>query len=109
MSEPRDKGSFSGGDAWSVSGALTIDSAARALAASRDAVLPPSGIVALGEVHAVDSAAVALLLAWKRRAVAEGKTLAFTGIPPSLTALAALYGVETLLASDGLRPPAVTA
>jgi phospholipid transport system transporter-binding protein len=109
MSEPRGTGAFSAGDSWSVSGALTIDSAARLLAASRDAVLPPSGIVAFGEVHALDSAAVALLLAWKRRATAEGKTIAFTGIPPSLTALAALYGVEELLASDGVRPPIVTA
>ena len=97
---------FSSGDAWSIAGALTIDSAARVLAASRDATLPPSGVVALGEVRAVDSAAVALLLAWKRRAAVEGKTLAFSGIPPSLTALAALYGVESLLASDGVIPPA---
>ena len=109
MSDPRDTGAFAAGDAWSVSGALTIDSAARVLAASRDAPLPPSGTVALGDVRAVDSAAVALLLAWKRRAAAEGKTLAFTGIPPSLKALAALYGVEALLASDGVRPPIVTA
>ncbi|HTR57296.1 MAG TPA: STAS domain-containing protein [Casimicrobiaceae bacterium] len=106
MSERRDTGAFFAGDTWSVSGALTIDSTARVLAASRDAVLPPSGIVALGEVQALDSAAVALLLAWKRRAAAEGKTIAFTGIPPSLTALAALYGVEELLASDGVRSPA---
>jgi phospholipid transport system transporter-binding protein len=106
MSEPRDTGALSAGNAWSVSGALTLDSAARVLTTSRGATLPPSGVVALGEVRAVDSAAVALLLAWRRRAAAEGKTLAFTGIPPSLTALAALYGVEELLASDGVRSPA---
>lgn len=109
MSGSGDTGAFSAGQTWSVSGALTIDSAARVLAASRDATLPPAGIVALGEVHVLDSAAVALLLAWKRRAAAEGKTIAFTSIPPSLTALAALYGVEALLASDGVRPPNVTA
>src|ERR1700740_3346703 len=109
MNEPRDTGAFSTGNVWSVSGALTIDSAAPVLAASRDATLPGAGVIALGEVRAVDSAAVALLLAWERRAATEGKTLAFTGIPPSLTALAALYGVEELLASDGVRPPNVTA
>jgi phospholipid transport system transporter-binding protein len=106
MSEPRDTGVFSAGDHWSISGPLTLDSAARVLTATRDTTLPPSGVVALGEARPVDSAAVALLLAWKRRAEAEGKALAFSGIPPSLTALAALYGVEELLASDGVRPPA---
>jgi phospholipid transport system transporter-binding protein len=109
MSEARDTGAFAAGDAWSISGALTIDSAARVLAASRAAPLPPSGRVALGDVRPVDSAAVALLLAWKRRAAAEGRTLAFTGIPPSLQALAALYGVEALVVADGVRPPTVTA
>jgi ABC-type transporter Mla MlaB component len=42
---------------------------------------------------------VSLLLAWKRRAAAEGKTLRFTHIPPSMTSLAQLYGVEEMLTS----------
>ena len=104
MSE-RDNATFAGRERWSIEGALTIDSAERVFAASRDAPLPPSGIAALERVRTVDSSAVALLLAWKRRAAEEGKALAFTGIPPNLAALAALYGVEELLASDGVRPP----
>jgi phospholipid transport system transporter-binding protein len=100
---------FSGGERWSIEGAVTIDSAARVFDASRHAALPASGVVALERVHAVDSAAVALLLAWKRRAVAEGKTLAFAAMPPNLTALAELYGVESLLVTDGARLPAVEA
>jgi ABC-type transporter Mla MlaB component len=43
---------------------------------------------------------VALLLAWKRRASAEGKPLTFAHLPPSLASLAQLYGVEELLAAD---------
>jgi len=105
----RDNATFSGGERWSIEGALTIDSAARVFAASRDASLPSSGTVALDRVHIVDSAAVALLLAWKRRAADEGKKLAFIGIPPSLAALAALYGVEELLATDGAGQRAVAA
>ena len=108
MSE-RDKAILSGGERWSIEGALTIDSAARVFAASRDAPLPSSGIVALERVRAVDSSAVALLLAWKRRAADEGKALAFTGTPLNLAALAALYGVEELLASDGAGQRAVAA
>ena len=39
-----------------------------------------------------------MLLEWKRRAVAEDKRLAFTGVPQGMTSLAELYGVEDLLA-----------
>ena len=98
---------FSGGERWSIEGELTIDSAQRVFAASCDAPLPSS--VALERVRTVDSSAVALLLAWKRRAAEEGKALAFTGIPLNLAALAALYGVEELLASDGAGQRAVVA
>jgi phospholipid transport system transporter-binding protein len=51
----------------------------------------------LDGVATVDSAAVALLLAWQRAAAAEGKRLAFKGIPPGLASLADLYGVDSLL------------
>ena len=108
MSE-RDNAIFSTGERWTIEGALTIDSAERLFAASRDAPLPSSGTVALDRVQAVDSAAVALLLAWKRRAADEGKALTFTGVPPNLAALAALYGVEELIASDSARQHAVGA
>ena len=53
--------------------------------------------VDLDGVATVDSAAVALLLAWQRAATAEGKRLTFKGIPPGLAALADLYGVDSLL------------
>ena len=91
------RSSFVPGARWSVSGALNVDSAAEVLAASQDAPLPETGVVALGEVDAVDSAAVALLLSWRRRAAVEGKKLTFTGVPANLVALAELYGVEDLL------------
>jgi phospholipid transport system transporter-binding protein len=45
----------------------------------------------------VDSAAVAVLLSWQRRAAVEGRKLAFAEVPESLAALAELYGVEGLL------------
>jgi phospholipid transport system transporter-binding protein len=51
----------------------------------------------LDGVATVDSAAVALLLAWQRVAAAEGKRLAFKDIPPDLASLADLYGVDSLL------------
>ena len=75
-----------------------MDSAAQVLAASRGIPLPPSGVISLGGVDRVDLAGVAVLLALKRRAAAEGKSLSFAEVPPNLDSLAALYGVVELLA-----------
>jgi phospholipid transport system transporter-binding protein len=74
-----------------------MDSAAGVLAASTELALPGAGGIDLERVDAVDSAGVAVLLAWQRRALAEGKTLTFTGVPKSLTSLAELYDVEGLI------------
>ena len=87
----------SGGDRWAVSGSLTMDSASTLLEASATRALPASGVVDLAGVSRVDSAGVALLLAWKRRAAAEASALLFTGLPPSMASLAQLYGVQELL------------
>jgi phospholipid transport system transporter-binding protein len=53
--------------------------------------------VDLGEVTELDSAALALILAWLRDARAAKRELAFTNLPQSLQTLARLYGVEELL------------
>src|SRR5262249_20093497 len=97
------------GERWAVSGALTMDSAAQVLAASRGAPLPASGVISLARVDRVDSAGVAVLLAWKRRAAAEGKALSFAEIPGSLAALSELYGVVDVLAPGAGRSPAPVA
>ena len=81
-------------------GSLTMDSAATVLAISAEAELPATGVIDLERVDAVDSAGVALLLAWKRRAAVEGKPLTFAHLPPSLASLAKLYGVEDLLVAE---------
>jgi len=51
----------------------------------------------LGELTAVDSAAVATLLAWQRAARSRNRTLAFRNLPANLQSLADLYGVTALL------------
>ena len=89
--------SFVPGARWKITGVLNVDSAAKVLVASQDAPLPETGVVALDEVDGVDSAGVAVLLSWRRRAAAEGQTLTFTDVPASLVALAKLYGVEDLV------------
>ena len=88
---------FAAGERWLLAGALTVDTAGSILRSSRDAALPKTGIVDLAGLEAVDSAAVAVLLAWLRRAAREGIELSFSGAPASLAALAELYGVEELV------------
>jgi phospholipid transport system transporter-binding protein len=46
---------------------------------------------------AVDSAAVATLLAWQRAALERGSALRFTNLPANLQSLIELYGVADLL------------
>ncbi len=77
--------------------AINFGNAGRVLETSRSLALPSEGVVDCSALHPVDSAAVAVLLAIKRRALDEGKPLAFVNITPSLHTLTDLYGVEDLL------------
>jgi phospholipid transport system transporter-binding protein len=88
-----------GGTRWSYTGALTFANASRVFAAALAMPLPTAGEVDLSGVVAVDSSAVAVLLALSRRAQEEGKPLAFAHVPAALSALADLYSVEDLLAA----------
>ncbi len=47
-----------------------------------------------------DSAAIALLLEWRRRAQAAGGTFSVKGAPATMVELATLYGVAELLAFE---------
>ena len=55
----------------------------------------------LSGVQRCDSSAVALLLGWQRAARAQGRSLQLHAIPASLRTLAALYGVDSLIADAG--------
>ena len=74
-----------------------MDTAESLLEVSREMPFPASGVIDLQNVEVVDSAGVAVLLAWKRRAIGEGTRIVFEGLPKTLTTLAELYGVEDLL------------
>lgn len=95
-------GSFtvaSDGARWLYTGALTFADAAGVLAATQALLLPREGVVDCAGMAVADSAAVAVLLALKRRAAAEGATLALANIPAPLAALAEVYGVDGILAA----------
>ncbi|HYG56104.1 MAG TPA: STAS domain-containing protein [Burkholderiales bacterium] len=57
--------------------------------------------VDLGEVTEMDSALLALILAWMRDAQARSAQLAIANPPASLRTIARLYGVEPLLPLSG--------
>jgi phospholipid transport system transporter-binding protein len=59
--------------------------------------LPDRLTIDFAGVTDVDSAAVALLLDWRRVAMKRGKTLLFVNLPANLLALAELYGVAEIL------------
>lgn len=82
---------------WALSGPLVMDSVAPLLGSSASRPLPENGVIDMTNVQRVDSAAVALMLAWKRRAANEAKPISFAGVPASITSLAVLYGVAELL------------
>ena len=86
------------GRGWGFSGALTFDDAAVVLQASRALALPEAATVDMSALTHADSAALAVLIALKRRAAAEGRTLTIVGLPRSLHSLAVVYGIEDLLA-----------
>ena len=80
-----------------VSGALTLGNAAALLEEGRRHIAEGVQTVDLGEVNEMDSALLALLLAWLRDARARERTLSFVNLPESLRTIAQLYGVDRLL------------
>jgi phospholipid transport system transporter-binding protein len=87
------------GARWSYLGALNFANAAPVLAAAARIALPSNGEVDLKNMRPIDSAAVAVLLALKRRAEAERQPLRFVHMPEALLSLADVYGVGSILDS----------
>ena len=78
-----------------VSGPVTLANVSKLLEEGRPR--QGAGAVDLGEVTEMDSALLALSLAWLRDARAAKRELAFVNPPEALQTLSRLYGVETLL------------
>lgn len=76
---------------------ITTENAAALLDAGRAAIHAGDLSFDLASVKQVDSAAVALLLAWQREASAKNGCIALANVPPALASLASLYGVNRLL------------
>jgi len=80
-----------------LSGPLTLSNVARVLEEGRQHLEEGVRQVDLGEVTELDSALLALLLAWLRDARARQREISFVNLPESLQTIARLYGVDSLL------------
>jgi len=76
---------------------LTVLNAKPTLEAGLLAIKSGQFTIDLSKLTAVDSSAVAVLLAWQRAADEQGKVLRFDGMPANLQSLAELYGVGAML------------
>jgi len=80
-----------------VSGPVTLATAARLLDEGRQHLAEGVRTVDFSEVTELDSSLLALALAWVREARAAKREIAFANLPDSLQTLTRLYGVEGLL------------
>ena len=85
------------GERMLVSGALTLATVAADLAQGKAAIAEGARSIDLASVGALDSSALALLLAWLREAKRLGRELTYANLPQGLTTIARLYGVAELL------------
>jgi len=88
---------------YRLQGSLNLNSVVRLLTQSEmmfHANTPAIGID-MGPVQRVESAGLALLVEWRRRAEKAGKTLNYQNIPDQLIAIARLSGVAEILALTG--------
>ena len=80
-----------------VSGAVTLGNAAALLEEGRRHLAEGVQTIDLGEVNEMDSALLAVLLAWLRDAHGHERAISFVNLPESLRTIAQLYGVDRLL------------
>ncbi len=82
---------------------LTFDNAKTALDAGSQAIADGQTDIDFSSLVAVDSAAVATMLAWQRIARSKAVSLSFRNLPDNLLSLISLYDVTTLIAPNIVR------
>ncbi|MHB0975443.1 MAG: STAS domain-containing protein [Thiobacillus sp.] len=80
-----------------ITGAVTVDSVGGLLRDLQPRLANGVETLDFSGVESADSAALALIFSAMRQARQAGRTLTCTGLPPSFTTLAELYGVSDLL------------
>jgi phospholipid transport system transporter-binding protein len=80
-----------------ISGPVTLGNVAAVLEEGRRHVADGVQTVDLAEVSEMDSALLAVMLAWLRDAKVREQALTFANLPESLRTIGRLYGVDRLL------------
>jgi phospholipid transport system transporter-binding protein len=88
------------GGRCSIEGPLTMANVTGVLHESAALFQGDDILVDLGRVTEVDSAAVSLLLEWRRQALAAHRHIEYVNLPSNLRSLADLYGVSDLLGAS---------
>jgi phospholipid transport system transporter-binding protein len=85
------------GGRCAVQGPITMANVTDVLAESSTLFASPTLVVDLSGVTHVDSAAVSLLLEWRREAARANRRIDYANVPANLKSLAELYGVSHLI------------
>lgn len=84
---------------FSAPAEMVLRHARTARDAGIDAIRSGETEIDFSSVNAVDSSAVAILLAWQRAAASAGRPLRFHQLPPALASLVAVYGMTELVSA----------
>ncbi len=82
---------------WVLSGDVLIDNAADLLKQSLAFDLNEHTVIDFGAVNQIDTAAISLILEWRRRAAQKNWHLKTVKLPANLSKLTQLYGVADYL------------
>jgi phospholipid transport system transporter-binding protein len=88
------------GGRCTVQGPITLDNVVALLAEGNGQFAAPEVTVDLAAVTEVDSAALSLLLEWRREAGRNGRAIHYRNLPANLKSLAELYGVIELISEE---------
>jgi phospholipid transport system transporter-binding protein len=84
-----------------VSGELTFASVPEVQDRSLDWFSSPPGTLDLGAVERIDSAGIALVIEWARRARLAGAAMRLVNVPAGMSSLSKTTGLDRLLNIDG--------
>ena len=85
------------GGRCTVQGPVNLENAVALLEQGKGLFTAQQITLDLAAVTEVDSAALSLLLEWRREALRNGRTIRYVNLPDNLRSLAELYGVIELL------------
>ena len=78
---------------WVLTGDVLIGNASAILKASEKFALNQTTMIDFAGVQDIDTAAISLILEWRRRAALENQQINCVNLPQNLTKLTELYGV----------------